>query len=146
MDLSPHILFTPETMTLSSTPMPLKQSPSKVRHGSPISILNGQRILVQGLSNLGSLGSRAKWGMTTVQQNCHTGTEKLGCTLTAGISSDPCQQQSSSLAGTSVSFFRNHCKGWLSCSSRRLQRTPDSVKDSIAPTAPPLKGAQLLEL
>lgn len=67
-----------------------------------------------------------------MRQNGHTGPEKLGCTLTAGISSDSCQQQSSAPTGGSRNFFRYHCKGWLSCSSRRLKRTPDSVKDSIA--------------
>lgn len=78
-------------------------------------------------------GSRAEWGITGVRQTHHTGPEKLECTLTAGISSDPCQQQSSAPAGVSVNLLRYHCKGWLSGSSRRLQRTPDSVKDSMAP-------------
>lgn len=56
--------------------MLLKGPPPQVRHGSPIFILNGQRILVEGLTNLGPSDVRAKWGMTGVQQNSHTGTEK----------------------------------------------------------------------
>ena len=59
------------------------------------------------------------------------GAEKPGCALTAGISSDPGRQQSSAPAGPSVSSSRRRCRGWLSCSRRRLQRTPDSVSDSI---------------